>query len=261
LSLDTSLASAHYAIDVQEVQVAEGDSSSGNVLPFAVSDGVAPRPRPEASIAAHLAWVVRRHADVFVGIQETHELLTRMAKHLPDLTAEVQKAVPTQRIAEVLRRLVEEGVSIRHLREICESLIVWAAREKDIVMLTECIRVDLGRFTVRRYLDSKGKLPAVLLDGEAEAALRAAIKNGPAGNFLALEPAVAQALMSGAERALGSQQQVVLAPMEVRRYLKKFLTNNFPSCTVLSFQELPAHVQVQPTGRLALRSSSERRLA
>jgi type III secretion protein V len=262
---DANLAPGHYAIDVQEIQVSEGDCDGSNVLPFPSGDRSGTPLAREAAIAAHLGWVVRRHADAFVGIQETHELLARMAKHLPDLAAEVQKAVPIQRIAEVLRRLVEEGVSIRHLREICESLIVWATREKDIVLLTEYARIDLGRFTVRRHLDAKGQLRAVVLDAEAEKVLRAAIQNGPSGNFLALEPEVVQALIAGAEAALSPLRSdaplIVLAPMDVRRYLKKVLASSFPSCTVLSFQELPAEVQVQAGARLALQYPQERRFA
>ena len=259
LTLDASLAAGHYAIDVQEVQVAVGDCTGGNVLPFAQGEFEPRATTREASIAAHLAWIARRHADAFVGIQETHELLARMTRQLPDLAAEVQKAVPLQRIAEILRRLAEEGVSIRHLREICESLILWTPREKDIVLLTEYVRIDLGRFTVPRYLDAKGQLRAIVLETEAEEAIRGAIQSGPAGKFLALDPEATQALMAGAESALSPMRAgVVLAPMDVRRYLRKFLANKFPSCTVLSFQELPADVQVNAAGRLNLQHQGRR---
>ena len=91
------------------------------------------------------------------------------------------------------------------------------------------------------------------------------IQNSPAGKFLALEPEVAQALIAGAEQALSPMKaeapRVLLAPMDVRRYLKKFLASRFPACTVLSLQELPAHVQVISAGRLALQNPQGRRFA
>src|SRR5581483_4482559 len=163
LHVDETLAASEYAIDVQELEVLQGDLDNSNVLQFTAQNGpykdtatkdedtvaiadVAKTGARERTLAAHVAWAVRQHADAFIGMQETHELLARAGIELPDLTAEVQKAVPLQRIADVLRRLAQEGVSIRYLREICESLIVWGAREKDIVMLTEYVRVDLGRF-------------------------------------------------------------------------------------------------------------------
>jgi type III secretion protein V len=278
MSIDRSLASGHYAIDVQEMLVSQGNFENSNVLPLAAApangapvEAAAQREegRQQSSrediLAAHVAWAVRRHADAFVGIQEAHELLKRAATQLPDLTAEVQKAVPVQRVAEVLRRLVEEGVSIRHLREICESLLLWGSREKDIVMLTEYVRVDLGRFTTHRYLDEKNQLRAVVLDTQAEAALRGAIQTGPSGCFLALAPDATHALMAGAESALSPLRSdgahVVLAPMDVRRYLKKLLAARFPTWTVLSLQELPAYVQVQAVGRLAMQYGQQRRSA
>ena len=303
VSTDEILTGGQYSIDVQEIPVAQGDLQKSNVLNFGsreepasedagTSAAAAQTPQPgvaadtpggasatngasasnasrsprrggESTLAAHIAWVVRRHADTFIGIQETHELLARAAMQLPELAAEVQKAVPLQRIAEVLRRLVEEGVSIRYLREICESLVVWGAREKDIVMLAEYVRVDLGRFIVPRYLDAKGQLRAVVLDADAEKALQEAIQQGPGGSFLALPPEVTQSLLAAAESALAPLRsagtQVVLAPMGVRRYLKKFLASRFPTWAVLSFQELPAHVQVHAVGRLGLQAPAQRR--
>jgi type III secretion protein V len=286
------LGAGQYAIDVQEVQVSRGDIENSNVLAFgsgdadhgsesaeeieeasraasataAASQRQVVRSSREETLAAHIVWVVRRHAEAFIGMQETHALLTRAAAHLPDLAAEVQKAVPLQRMAEVLRRLVEEGVSIRYLREIFESLIVWSAREKDIVMLTEYVRVDLGRFTVPRYLDANDQLSAVVLDADAEKTLREAIQQGPGGSFLALAPEAAQALMTGAQTALSPLRasdgaHVVLVSMDVRRYLKKFLATRFPAWTVLSFQELPARVRVKAVGQLSLQRTGARRSA
>jgi type III secretion protein V len=255
LSVDDTLSGRQYAIDVQEVQVSQHDLQNGNVVAFAGahSDTGSARPSLADTLAAHVAWVVRRYADSFIGMQETHELLTRAATQLPDLAAEVQKAVPLQRIADVLRRLVQEGVSIRYLREIFESLVVWSARENDIVMLTEYVRVDLGRFIVPRYVDGKK-------------ALRESIQQSPSGSFLALAPETAQALTAGAESALsrvGSSDggAVVLAPMDVRRYLKKFLASRFPNWAVLSFQELPPDVQLRAVGRLGLQAVTPRRSA
>ena len=269
ISTDETLTGSQYAIDVQEIPVAQGDLEKSNVLDFGTREqpthantgGAANEP----TLVAHIGWVVRRHADTFIGIQETHELLARAATQLPELTAEAQKAVPLQRIAEVLRRLVEEGVSIRYLREICESLVVWGGREKDIVMLTEYVRADLGRFIVPRYLDAKGQLRAVVLDADADKAVQEAIQQGPGGSYLALSPETAQSLLTAAESALApvpsTGTQVLLAPMGVRRYLRKFLAPRFPTWTVLSFQELPAHVQVHAVGRLGLQPAGQRRPA
>lgn len=263
LTFEDSLTGGAYVIEVQEVPAASGQLAPSERSAQAAA--AANSSSPEQALAAHIAQVMRTHADAFVGMQEAQALLTRAASQLPDLAAEVQRVVPMQRVAEVLRRLVQEEVSIRYLREICESLLAWAPREKDTVMLTEYVRADLGRFIVRRYCDSKGKLRAVMLDAGAEQVVREAIQQGPGGNFLALATEAGEALMAGAERALHplrtEQRPVLLASMDVRRYIKKFLGTRFQALAVLSIQELPAHVEVHSLGTLSLQHSPRRRTA
>jgi len=108
-------------------------------------------------------------------------------------------------------------------------------------------------------------LRATMLDPEAEKAVRAAVHQGAGGSFVALAPDVAQSLIDAAARTLTpctpEGPPVLLAPMDVRRYLKKLLDARFPTLVVLSYEELPAQVQVQPINRLGLQSSLQRRSA
>jgi type III secretion protein V len=244
---DATLGAGRYAIDVQEVEVAQGELK-------------------DANLAAELAQAVRSHAGAFIGIQEVQELLTRASGQLPHLTAEVLRVVPLQRVAEVLRRLAEEQVSIRHLREICESLQQWGPREKDTAMLAEHVRVDLGRFTVRQWLDDKGQLRAFVLAPDVEKVLRDSVQQSAGGSFLAVPPDTARELTARAELLFASTARsgeplIVLASMEVRRYAKKFLATRFPSLVALSWQELPADVQVQSAGILTMAAGAQRRTA
>jgi type III secretion protein V len=247
--IDPQLPAGRYAIDVQEVQTSFADARAESTA---------------ADFAAELARTVRSHADSFVGMQEVHALLMRAAPRLPDLTSEVQHAVPLQRITEVMRRLAQEGVSIRHLREICESLIAWSAREKDIVMLTEYVRIDLGRFIVSRYLDSEACLHAVVLDNDVEKTVRAAVHQGASGSFVALSPETAQGLINAAGQVLQPSRPngpaILLTSMDVRRYVKKLLAARFPDLVVLSFEELPPQVSVQSLGLLSLQHAALRRI-
>ena len=189
-------------------------------------------------------------------MQEAHRLLTAAAVAMPDLVAELQRTVPLQRIADVLRRLVQEDISIRPLREIAESLIAWHPREKDVVMLTEYVRVDLARFVTRRFVGAGDRIVAVVLDGDAESAVRESIQQGAGGSFLALAPESAQALTDAADAAFagwrGPGPMTLVVPMDVRRYLKRFLGTRFPSLVVLSFQELAPHVEIQIAAQLGL---------
>ncbi len=243
LRFDADLAEGHYAIDVQEV----------------AADGAALPPEADADLPHWLAnrvtTVIRRRADAFVGMQEVQSLIGRVESQLPDLVSELHRTVPLQRMSDVLRRLVQEGVSLRYLREIFESLITWGAKEKDVVMLTEYVRVDLGRLLSHRHLDAQGRLHAWVLDTDTEQTFRQCVQQGVGGSFLALPPDTARQVMASALAAIKPQEgeaAVLLASMDVRRYVKKFFATQFPDLVVLSFQELPAEAEIVARDRIGV---------
>jgi type III secretion protein V len=169
--------------------------------------------------------------------------------------AEEQKVLPLQRTAEVLRRLLEEQVSIRNMRSILESLIVWGPKEKDVLMLTEYVRGDLGRYLTHRATGGTGNLSVVLLDAQVEKIIRESIKPTPAGNYLALPPehmsSIAQCIADVAGEDARANVAVVTA-MDIRRYVRKLLEPRLLWLQVYSFQELGTHAQLQPIGKAAL---------
>ena len=212
---------------------------------------------PEQVIAEHACAVISAHADLFLGIQEVQMVIEDTSKTMPELAQEVVRAVPLQRIADVMRRLVQEGIPIRNIREIFESLIVWAPREKDVVLLTEYVRVDLGAVTVSRLADGRSELPLIVLVPDAEAAVRAAIQTTIGGSFLALGLDRVDSLLAQIrdllQKAVESNTKPVLAcSMDVRRYLRKAVEPTFPELTVLSYQELGSHIRVMSVGQVTL---------
>jgi type III secretion protein V len=251
---DASLPAGCYEVDVQEVPTGRHAFGEG-------ADAVA----AANAFAARIGEVVRTEAEAFIGSQEVQAMLERASSEIPDLVAEVQRVVPVARIAEVMRRLVQEGVSIRHVREICESLVLWGAREKDIVMLTEYVRVDLGRVVTRRYLGEGRLLRAVMLDADAEAVLRDGVQQGAGGGFIALPQETLDQFNVAAGHALRGfrpgEQRVLLASMDVRRYLRKILDAQHRPIAVLSLQELPPQVNVESVGLLSLDAASLPRAA
>jgi len=205
-------------------------------------------------IAGHAVARLGAQPQLFIGLQETQWLLERAAVDYPGLVAEVQKALPTQRIAEVLRRLLEEHVPIRNMRAILESLVIWGPREKDLLMVTEYVRGDLGRFIAHRATGGSGELRAIVLDPEVEQTIRQAIKPTPAGNFLALEPSLIDTLLANLEAICGSKkpagQLSIVAAMDIRRYTRRMIEQRFPWLHVYSFQELGSDARLTPAGRL-----------
>lgn len=101
----------------------------------------------------------------FIGVQEARYLMGAMEAHYAELVKELQRQLPISKITETLQRLVAEGVSIRDLRLIFGTLIEWAPREKDVLMLTEYVRIALRRHLLHR-LKPQGEPLRVVRIGE-----------------------------------------------------------------------------------------------
>jgi type III secretion protein V len=197
----------------------------------------------------HLAQVLRRHAAQFLGVQETQALLDGLESSCPALVREVSQKVPPSLMTEVLRKLVEEGVSIRNLRAILEALAEPAA-EGDANALAERARRALKRHLSHRYA-GEGPLQALLVDPIVEETLRQALRSGESGS-LAIDPDRAVNLLDGLKVALrGNSNGVILAPPDIRRALRRLIEASFPEVAVLTYSELNSDLQVRPVGKLA----------
>ncbi|MEY3664998.1 MAG: hypothetical protein RLZZ153_1180 [Pseudomonadota bacterium] len=212
---------------------------------------------PSQIVTYHLASVLRKYCADFIGVQETRFLLSAMESRFPDLVKEVMRVMPTQKIGEILQRLVSEDISIRNLRAILEALVEWGQKEKDSVLLTEYVRGALKRQISYKYSAGQNMLPAYLLAPQLEEAVRAAIRQTAAGSYLALDPAVARKLVENIKKATakgasGAVRPVLLASMDIRRYLRKLIEGELYELQVLSYQELTPEVNIQPLSRVEL---------
>lgn len=276
-----------YVIALQEIPVSRGDAPTGLFVPSAPSalasfgvSGVAhldPQTQREGSIASlesravleaaglpaltatqlvgrHLEEIVRRRGHELVGLQETQAMLDQLERAYPALVRNVvPKPVGLPLLADILRRLVEEGVSIRPLREILEALAIHAAVEKDPVALTEAVRAALRRPITHRHVRS-GAVAVHLLDPLLEDTVRDAIQRTATGSYLALPPDLARDIVAAVSRALTSATHpVLLTQSDVRRFVRRLLENELPEVVVLSYQELDPAVTVQPLGRIGLK--------
>ncbi len=207
----------------------------------------------EQVIARQVVFLLRRHAHLFMGVQEIQWIVDKASADYPGLVAEVQKILPLQRIAEVMRRLLEEQVPIRNVRSIFESLITWGPKEKDMLLLTEYVRGDLGRYLSFEASAGQNYISAILLDPGVEQAIRQCIKPTPAGNYLAMAPESAAAITEKVMQIVGNQPQrgvAVITSMDIRRYVKKMIESRMDWMRVYSYQELGNQVELRPLGRV-----------
>jgi type III secretion protein V len=212
---------------------------------------------PEDVIGMHLEHVVRGRIAQFIGLQDVQRLLHAVQRDAPELSAEVARVIPPQRLAEVLRRLLQEDIPIRNLHTIFESVATWAPKEADTIALTELVRTDLGRWITSRHVGARRELHAILFETPLLDRLAAAISRTARGNLLLISPAASQDIREQVQRALAGaggdgvasgRAVVAIVSSEVRRYVKNLIEPVAPRLPVLSYQELDEDVALQPVG-------------
>lgn len=211
---------------------------------------------PTQVLTYHLSIILKRYAGDFVGLQETKYLLEQMEAQFPEVVREVQRVLPVQKITEVFQRLVQEEVSIRNLRTILQALIEWGQKEKEAVLLTEYVRASLKRYISYKFSRGQNILAVYLLEPSLEEKIRKAVRQTSAGAYLALEPMTVKALLTSVRREVGdiletNQRPVLLTSLDVRRYTRKLIEQEFYELPVLSHQELTEEITIQPLGRIA----------
>lgn len=212
---------------------------------------------PDQVVTYHLAFVLKKYAEDFIGIQETRYLLASMESRFPDLVKEVQRVLPLQKITEILQRLVSEDVSIRNLRTIMEALIDWGQKEKDSVLLAEYVRTSLSRYISHKYSSGHNMLPAYMFAPAVEETVRNAVRQTSGGSYLALDSNVSRTLVQNIKKAVGdltasAQKPVLLTSMDIRRYVRKLIELELYDLPVLSYQELTQDINIQPLGSIEI---------
>ncbi len=200
--------------------------------------------------------LLRRHGHELFGLEETQNLLDALERTHPALVREVvPKLISPVLLTDVLRRLVEEGISLRNLRDILGALAEWAPLERDPVTLTEHVRAALRRAITYRHAGDAGVLAAYLLDPIIEDTVRDAVQKTAAGSYLALEPQLSRDIIAAVGRAIGpagAAGAVLLTGAEIRRYVRRLIETDHPDVPVLSFQELAPEAQIRPIGRISI---------
>jgi type III secretion protein V len=238
-----ALAEGRFVIRLNEVPLARGEIARDEW-------GVAGARLGDAVLA-----LLRRYGHELFGLEEAQALLDALERTHPALVREVvPKLVSLVLFTDIARRLVEEGISLRNLRDILGALAEWAPHERDPVALTEHVRGALRRAITHRYAGDGGALAAYLLDPMIEDAIRDSVQKTATGSYLALEPQLSQEIVAAVGRAVGpgaAGGAVLLTGAEIRRYVRRLIETDHPNLPVLSFQELAPEAQIRPIARIS----------
>ncbi len=202
-------------------------------------------------VATHLNHLILSHAAELLGRQETQALLDHLAKEMPKLVEDlVPKTLPLGVVQKVLQNFLEEGIPIRDMRTIIETLAEWAPRSQDPEVLTAQVRMALGRSIVQQLYPSGDELQVMSLDPQLERILQQAIAGG--GDGASIEPGLADTLVR--ETAAAAQRQealglpaVLLVSGSLRTLLSRFLRRGVAQLKVLAHGEVPENKIIKVT--------------
>lgn len=191
-----------------------------------------------ATILENIEQALRRSGTLFLGIQETGQLMAAASVDYPDIVKEVLRSIPTQNIAAILRHLVDEEVSIRNVRGILEALVQAAQHEKDTYNLSEFARMALSRQTCYQYAPN-GLLKAVALSAPLEDQLMKSIRTNAGVQQLSLDPRMMERLRESLITAIEQYEPaVLLTSVQLRRHIRSIIAERCFDVPVLSYNEL-----------------------
>ncbi len=199
-------------------------------------------------IATHLSQVLQGHAHELLGYDEAQQLLDRLAQTSPKLVEDlVPKALPMSVIVKVLQELLAEGIAVRNVRRIAETLAEHAPRSQDPAALTAAVRVSLSRSIVQKINGMRDELPVLTLDPKVEQILQDSLQGD---NSPGLEPGIVQqiqtALADSAQRQeVAGDPAVLLVNPRLRPWLARLMRQRAPSLSVLAFNEVPDSKQLR----------------
>jgi flagellar biosynthesis protein FlhA len=222
--------------------------TDAEALGYTVVDG-------ESVIVTHLTETIRSSAAQLLTRQDVRQLLDQLKSTNEAVVNEVVPDVLSLgEIQRVLQALLSEGVSIRDLGAIVEAVGDKARLTRDPSLLAEYARQALGRAITAPYLDENRTLHAITLDPAIEHEVVSAITQTTEGEYLAMEPSRAQAMLtalrtqSDQASAKGGMRPVLLCSARVRRHLRRLIEQTLPHLAVCSYNEIASGISVETIG-------------
>ncbi len=229
------------------IWITEGQRERAESLGYTVVD-------PPSIIATHLTEVIRTHIDELLTRQDVQNLVDNLKESNPVLVEElVPKLLGLGEVQKVLQNLLREGISIRDLLSIFETLADHAQTTRDTDVLTEYVRQNLKRAISSKYFVPNEVTSVITLDPKTEQDIMASVKQTEQGAYLTLDPERTRAIISSLENEvaklenLGKNAVVVTSPI-VRMYFKKLTSDYFPELIVISYNEVESNVELQSVG-------------
>lgn len=209
---------------------------------------------PPSIIATHLTEVIRNHIAELLTRQDVQNLVNNLKESNPVLVDElIPKLLGLGEVQKVLQNLLSEGISIRDLLTIFETLADHAAVTRDTDVLTEYVRQSLKRAISNKFFPVNETTSVITLDPKIEQEIMSSVKQTEQGAYLTLDPERTKAIMASLEQEaaklenMGKTPIVITSPI-VRMYFKKLTEDYFKDLIVVSYNEVESNIELQSVG-------------
>ncbi len=210
---------------------------------------------PLSVMLTHLSETVKTHAYELISRQEVTQLLENTKRVAEDLVNEVvPQLISMGNLQKILVNLVKEGIPIKDMETILETIADSQGTALDLIAITEKIRVALKRTITRQFCES-GQMRVMTIDSELEKLLVSNMAKGDQGIYLAVNPQIMQSMIGQIGEGMKkfkeiSSDTVILTSQVIRPYLYKMIEQFYPNVYVLAFNEIANNVQIQAIGNI-----------
>lgn len=229
------------------IWITEGQRERAESVGYTVVD-------PPSIIATHLTEIIRQYISELLTRQDIQNLVNNLRETNPSLVDElVPKLLGLGEVQKVLQNLLKEGISIRDLLTIFETLADYASTTRDTDILTEYVRQSLKRAISSKFFSPNETTSVVTLDPKLEQEIMASVKQTETGAYLSLDPEKTKEIMKsvgnevGKLENLGKNPVIITSPI-VRMYFKRLTEDYFKDLIVVSYNEIENNIELQSVG-------------
>jgi len=209
---------------------------------------------PPSIIATHLTEIIRQHLAELLTRQDVQSLINNLKESNPSVVEELYpKLLSLGEIQKILQNLLKEGISIRDLLTVFETLADYGSTTRDSDILTEYVRQALKRSISSKYFPQNETTSVVTLDPKIEQEIMASVKQTEQGAYLTLDPERSKAIINATGKELkklenlGKNQIIITSPI-VRIYFKRLTEDYYKDMVVVSYNEMESNVELQSVG-------------
>ena len=243
----TGIPTLEPAFHLEAMWITESQRERAESLGYTVVD-------PPSIIATHLTEVIKSHLDELLTRQDVQNLIDNIKENNKTLVDElVPKLLGVGDIQKVLQNLLREGISIRDLVTIFETLADYASTSRDTDILTEYVRQSLKRAISNKYFGDNEMTMVITLDPKVEQMIMGSIKQTEQGAYISLDPAITKKILKSTEVEIKKlenkgQAPIIITSPIVRMYFKKLTSDYFKDLIVISYNEIDSDIELKSVG-------------